>query len=463
MQGCPPPRSLPNCDYFNDPLTLNEPFLYTCESHSILGLEDAFDRFDTEAFTALCSATGSGVIVAVIDSGANYENPDLAPNLWFNEHPENPSLTEDINNSRTFEPWANTITCGICAANDQGQPGVGYRTRCDTNADCNPPSLYCPGAGSGTTCTLPDYCLCVAGDFDAIDNDSNGYIDDVIGYDFNTPGPNPFDALSVMLRNAGGHGTGVASIALAAANNSGMIGYAPDAELMVLKVKSVPNWGLEAVSAIDYAVANGANVTNMSWKVELYMAEMSASLDAAYAAGVIQVAASGNSGIGVEFPAKHEHVIAVGMNTPEPGAERNDCSNYGGTLDVVAPGGPQDTVCPPRTALALIATTWDGSSACPDCPRFSYPGEAIVHFVTAGTSNTSPQVAGLAALPKSRQTNLTNDMIVHAVTGTADDLENSGPDNEVGWGRINARRAMSLFLTATLSAAPAMPALPVRD
>ena len=107
-----------------------------------------------------------------------------------------------------------------------------------------------------------------------IDDDHNGYVDDVHGYDFVNNDSDPMDDF--------GHGTHVAGIIGAVGNNNrGVAGVAWNVQLMALKFLDANGVGYtsDAIRALDYAVANGASISNHSWGEDSY----SASLDQAIA------------------------------------------------------------------------------------------------------------------------------------------------------------------------------------
>ncbi|MGE0787731.1 MAG: S8 family serine peptidase [Sandaracinaceae bacterium] len=187
-----------------------------------------------------------------------------------------------------------------------------------------------------------------------------------------------------------GHGTHVAgTIAQTTNNGVGVAGVAPEAAIMPLKVldrNGSGGWGGIA-AAIRYAADHGANVINMSLGGGMSSRTVQRAIDYAHGKGVLIVAAAGNSSRGrVEYPARHDHVVAVG-------AVRFDrtlsfYSNYGTGLDLVAPGGDlrvdqNDDGMPDGV---LQNTMVNGNPS-----RFDY-------LAWQGTSMASPHVAGVGAL-----------------------------------------------------------------
>ena len=135
----------------------------------------------------------------------------------------------------------------------------------------------------------------VAGD--GIDNDGNGFVDDISGWDFVSGDAQPDDLI--------GHGTQMAGLVLSAAAN---------VSLMPLKVVSQGKGGPALVAqAIDYAVANGASVLNLSLNAPKASDLVDQAVARAQAAGVTVLAAAGNNGQAApEYPANLPGVIAVG-------------------------------------------------------------------------------------------------------------------------------------------------------
>lgn len=461
LMACPPglPPSMPTCLI----PTPDDYFLGTCESHSHIGFEDLWGRFDVELFDGWCPATGStgsGIVVAVLDTGGDYTHPDLGPNLWIND-------LEDINSSGAFEPWPNTVQCGACT-DSTGGFGVGHRYRCDEDANCNSPvDPLCPTV-VGPACDPSDICTCTAGDLDSVDNNvpTNNYVDDVIGYDF-------FEKLpSVVInpdpRDTRGHGTLIAGIVASLAGNSlGVVGYAPDARVMILQVHSdygtlpeiTPSTRL--AETFDYAVANSADVISLSIKPNT-SSLVNDAIAAANAAGVVIFAAAGNGGDEpVLYPANRPEVISVGGSNLDD--EWWSEASFGELLELVAPSGNNTAPFERRAAIfGPLAFNSDYSNHPDFVPFRVFPAtESAGYFFVSGTSFASPGAAGAGALLLSTQGDLTPTMIRHGLRNTADDLD--GPvskpawDKWTGFGRLNVRRALSLLSDLPVGSTRALP------
>lgn len=217
----------------------------------------------------------------------------------------------------------------------------------------------------------------------------------VKGYDFVDHSPYPDDH--------NGHGTFVAgTIAEATNNHYGLTGLAFAAKIMPVRVLNSEGEGDASTIAegVMFAVRHGARVINLSLEFSPDVTasdipQLMAALRYAYRHGVVVVAAAGNEGsVGVDYPAKAPHVIAVGATT-EHGCLA-DYSNDGPGLTLVAPGGgsdaelPGDPNCRPELPPGrdIFQMTFTGSS-----PRvFGFPNGY------EGTSMATPHVAATVAL-----------------------------------------------------------------
>jgi subtilisin family serine protease len=265
-----------------------------------------------------------------------------------------------------------------------------------------------------------------------IDDDGNGFVDDVHGWDFfsNDADPSPDLGNGIDDDGVGGpdsnvfHGTFSSSCASAVGNNgTGLAGAAWNCRLMSLKVFTDDGGALSSdiSDAITYAANNGASVINMSFGGGFSATEQTA-VNFAWSRGLVQVASAGNGNSSTaQFPATFAHVISVGASdsgsTFAGGsgdiAGRASFSQFGtAAVDVVAPGA--DIVG------AGVNSVADGN-----------PG-AHAYFIASGTSFSSPLVAGLAALVISRArdlgTTLTNDSVESIIQSTAVDLPDDPGD-----------------------------------
>ncbi len=254
----------------------------------------------------------------------------------------------------------------------------------------------------------------------------------VQGYDFIHDDPNPDDEH--------GHGTHVAgTIAQSTNNGIGVAGVAPEASIMPLKVldaNGAGGWGGIA-AAIRYAADNGADVINMSLGGGMSSRAVQRAIDHAHANGVIVIAAAGNAARGrVEYPARHNHVVAVG-------AVRYDrtlsfYSNYGTGLDLVAPGGDL-TVDQNDDGMpdGVLQNTMVGG----DPARFDY-------LAWQGTSMATPHAAGVAALIYASGVR-DPDAVEQMLKQSATDL---GDARRYGSGLLSANHALRLASQGTSAA-----------
>jgi len=257
---------------------------------------------DIRALQAWQTTQGSSqVVVAVVDTGVDYDHPDLKANMWVN-----------------------------------------------------------PGEQPN-----------------GIDDDGNGFVDDIHGISAIPGETTPMDTNS--------HGTHVAGIVAAVANNGqGVAGVAPGCRLMALKFLAADGSGptSRAITCIDYAVAKGARIINASWGGPDGGEALEDAIRRAGEAGVLFVTAAGNfaqdNDLIPNFPASYElsNLISVGASTRTDGVMA--LSNFGQrTCHLFAPG------------LQVLSTEPGGQ-----------------YSVKSGTSMASPHVAGAAALLMSAQPGL---------------------------------------------------------
>lgn len=274
---------------------------------------------------------------------------------------------------------------------------------------------------------------------DGIDNDGNGFIDDVHGWDFvgndNDPHPDNDHGLYVDAIN---HGTAVSGIIAAETNNSqGIAGINWRAQIMPVRVLDGLGAGNErdAASGVRYAVEQGANVINMSFASYTFDANFERAIRDAYRQGVVIVAAVGNEdGGGVDM--NDTPIYPVCMGTPledwvlgvaasDEDDAKADFSNYGSDCtDVTAPG----------------TGVYSSVEYRPKDPTF---GEAY-NGPYEGTSVAAPQVTAVAALIKGGFPELTVEQIQTVIKLSVDPLNVRGTKyaGQMGAGRLNAERAL---------------------
>ena len=304
--------------------------------------------------------TGSdNVIIAVLDSGTDVGHQDLAANVWINPG-------EDVDGDNALNP----------AAVDH------------IDAD----------------------------DKNGIDDDGNGKVDDLAGWDFFNDNNN--------VRGPFFHGTHVAGIVAASTDNAvgvagvgGGFGGTPGLKIMAIGVGDNFPDGSILDDAIIYAADNGADVITLSLSVGSSLAIDDALDYAANTMGVFINNASGNNGPAVSYPATDTNVVAVGATGPADIV--SVFSNTGPEVELSAPGE--------EIWSTQNNNTYDEGD---------------------GTSYASPQVAAVAGLILSCDNTLTNSEVRNILTSTSVDLGNPGRDELYGFGRLDAKAALDAACAA---------------
>ncbi|MDH5229436.1 MAG: S8 family serine peptidase [Gammaproteobacteria bacterium] len=285
-------------------LTPNDPRFSDQYALNNIGQTNGTSDADVDALEAWNISSGNEVLVAVLDTGVDYNHPDLRANIWANPN-------ETIN---------------------------------------------------------------------GIDDDNNGYVDDIRGWDFANSDNDPFDDHM--------HGTHVSGIIAAVGNNGiGVTGVNWRAKIIPLKFISDVGIGstANAILALEYAVNMGARISNSSWGGGPFSQALFDAIQAANQAGHLFVAAAGNDGLDANAPGGQLHYPSS-FNLPNiiSVAASNDFdqlasfSNYGVvSVDLAAPG------------FQILSTLPNG-----------------VYNPMSGTSMASPMVAGAASLILSVAPNL---------------------------------------------------------
>ncbi|PJA97359.1 MAG: hypothetical protein CO129_01615 [Ignavibacteriales bacterium CG_4_9_14_3_um_filter_34_10] len=292
-------------------------------------------------------STGSpDVVIGIVDTGVDWDHPDLAANIWINQ------------------AEANGIT--------------------------------------------------------GVDDDNNGYVDDIHGWDFGgstgIPDNNPME-------DRADHGTHVAGIAGAVTNNNiGIASIGFNCKIMPVKVAQEnlrDEFGRALISygydGIVYAVDNGAKVINCSWGSYSFSQFGQEIIDYATSNGALVVAATGNENRDkIIYPANYNGALSVGYSNSLDG--KDGSSNYGYDVDLFAPG-------------SSIYSTWMNDS-------YTYLN---------GSSMASPLVAGLAGLVTSAFPNITPLQVAEIIRSNCDDIysQNAGYEYLLGAGRVNAFKSLS--------------------
>lgn len=291
---------------------------------------------------------------------------------------------------------------------------------------------------SGISTTHPEFSgrilLNTAESSNNLDDDTNGFIDDLQGWDFVNNDNNPTDDH--------GHGTNVSGIAMANANNS--IGYAGvdwNCKLLPIKVLDNNNSGLNSniIASFYYAMNREVDLISISIGSAGFSTAYQNAVDLTNSLNITVIACMMNFNNSTPYyPAAFANVIAVGSTNPNDNRTNpffwsaTSGSNFGPHIDVIAPGNYSYGLS--HTSNTNYNTYW------------------------GGTSQATPLVAGVASLMLAINPSLTPAEIKAILRNTAQDqvgnpIEDiAGFDNYYGAGRVNANNAL-LAAQATLSIA----------
>jgi len=264
-----------------------------------------------------------------------------------------------------------------------------------------------------------------------IDDDENGYVDDLIGWNFVDNDNNPWDQA--------GHGTHVAGVIAAESNNGvGIAGINRGVLIMPLKVLNFTGRGRSSgiSEAIYYAVANGARVINLSLGGEEISPPEQRAIDYAWDHDVLVVAAAGNSGVSTENfgPAASPHVLTVGASDADD--RHAGFSNWGASVDLVAPGIDVLSLRARDTDFALVAGLEDYA------PGEWFVGADALLYRASGTSFAAPLATGVASLVVAKNPDVTAAELLRILTQSARDIAVPGVDQYTGYGLLDARAAL---------------------
>jgi subtilisin family serine protease len=267
------------------------------------------------------------------------------------------------------------------------------------------------------------------------DDDHNGFIDDISGWDFvdddNTPEP-VLEGSSDP--DAQSHGTFVAGIVGAVGNNRiGYAGIAWNVSIMPIRILDKEGSGNEAdaADAIRYAVQNGADVINLSFVGDESNRDLRSAVQEAYRSNVVVVAALGNDARNVNkdpvYPACLQSSAAdwvIGVTASDRHDEQANFTNYGADCaDIAAPGDD----------IHGLGYTEDGSEAS-DSELYIGPW--------SGTSMASPIVAGAAALLRSAYPDISVENVRLALEAGVDPAFSTSGLGALGAGRVNLAAAL---------------------
>lgn len=280
-----------------------------------------------------------------------------------------------------------------------------------------------------------------------IDDDNNGFVDDVYGYDFVDSDGNPNPAPDGVddddyagVDTSVEHGTHVAGIIGATGNNAaGIAGVSWDVSIMGVRVLNDEGSGTDSdiVGGIEYAAANGADIINLSLGGYGASSILQDAIEAAANDGVLIIAAVGNDAVSIDsnefYPACYDSYVTAVSSTGATGlassfsnfANGDDC-----LVDIAGPG-------------ELIYSTL-------------YTDDAEFGFTTdygymTGTSMATPVVSGVAALLKAQDSTLDRVSMNNLLQNNARDI---GIARKYGTGLVNASASLAAIATAHIPTAP---------
>lgn len=253
-----------------------------------------------------------------------------------------------------------------------------------------------------------------------IDDDGNGYVDDVYGYNFYNNTANPYDDH--------GHGTHCAGTIAAVGNNGvGVAGVTWSARIMAVKFLGPTGSGSTtgAISAVLYAAGNGAQVLSNSWGGGGFSQALLDAIRTADQAGVLFVAAAGNSGLNTDvtpnYPSNYDVPNVMSVAATDHNDLRASFSNYGLiTVDLGAPG------------VSIYSTVPTVGNPCCSSPTG--------YLYLNGTSMATPHVSGAAALLLSRYPGISHYQVRDRLLFNTDPVASLAGITVTG-GRLNIARA----------------------
>jgi len=277
-----------------------------------------------------------------------------------------------------------------------------------------------------------------------IDDDRNGFIDDVQGWDFIENKSDPRPKFAADWTEAGiSHGTIVAGIIAAVGqNNQGITGLTWHAKIMPLRVLDDKGEGRlsDVVRAVDYAVNNGADIINLSFVSFNYSEALQAAIRRAYQAGVIVVAAAGNeqsggSGYNTDknpiYPACYDGFngenMVLGIAATDALDQKAKFSSYGfKCVDLTAPG------------VSFFSTITKGGNP--------IDKDKIYDGFWSGTSMAAPVAVGTIALIEEINPELSRQEVIDILFNSATNINRLNPELEgqLGHGRINVALAVDI-------------------
>jgi subtilisin family serine protease len=400
------------------------------EKHQVYSLEKVFPNAEgtiLDNIYLLHVPIGSDILYIV-------QEYTSCPGVVYAE-PNGIGFPDSIPNDANFsKQWGLHNTGQMILNNISGTPDADIDAPEAWDMQIGSPDVVIAIVDSGIAYPHPDLAANIWNNTDeipgnGIDDDLNGYIDDIRGWDFYYNDSNVTDGH--------GHGTFCAGVAGAVTNNGiGIAGASWNCKIMPVRIANASWYSSLAygVKGIRYAVDNGADVCSMSCHFS-NSSTLKNVINYAYGKGVFLCAAAGNVNNSIKhFPAAYENVTAVAATnqddkrcSPDDWGPGNG-SNYGDWVDIAAPGN-------------LIYSTE---------PSYHYLGEGYINPYTGknwsqnydidwGTSYATPMVASAAALLLSKDSSLTPAQVKGLLCGNVDPYNST---EYIGTGRLNAQKAL---------------------
>jgi len=384
--------------------------------HNYFEVQGFFDAWDI-------TKGSSEIIIAIVDSGVDYTHPDLLTKAWVNQAEIPANFRDIIDTNKDGKVTSLELHNWIVARN------------IDYNGD--------------TVVNLRDAIHASSPLRDGIDNDGNGFFEDILGWDFWDSGytnatvlsdNDPYGEFSL-------HGTHVAGLAAAETDNSlGVAGTGYLARYMAVKVGGVrDNPATPTVNesnqigfgyqGILYSARHGAHVINNSWGGGGYSEINRTVIKLANSLGSVVVASAGNSGSFTNsYPGAFPECINVASADYDgvPMGRKSPFSTYNSFVDVMATGSR-------APGLGGVLSTYRGTSTQQAAIPTSYSYAAL-----QGTSMSAPIVAGLAALIRAKNPSWSPERVASQIRVTATMADDVNPSfvGSLGRGYINAYLAV---------------------